>query len=150
LNGYSDVVPKLHAIHPPFHPTLRCSLTRHGLRRQLETDPNILIPKARGALERYGHQLVIGNELHTRKYKVVFVERRKEISTSAAESNTSALSNTLATQGTAMEHSGSEERYQEEWIRIGEDEDVEIESLIVEQLIERHKRWIEAAGADRK
>ncbi|KAG5219859.1 phosphopantothenate-cysteine ligase [Salix suchowensis] len=29
--------------------------------------------KARAALKRYGHQLVIGNELHTRKYQVLFV-----------------------------------------------------------------------------
>lgn len=48
-----------------------------------------------------------------------------------------------------MEHSVWEERYREEWIRIGEDEDVEIESLIVERLIERHKLWIEAAGSRR-
>jgi hypothetical protein len=42
---------------------------------KLETDPELLIPKARAALSRYGHQLVIGNELHRRKYEVVFVER---------------------------------------------------------------------------
>ncbi|KAF7303170.1 Phosphopantothenate-cysteine ligase [Mycena kentingensis (nom. inval.)] len=46
--------------------------------RSLETDDHLLIPKARAALNRYGHQVVIGNELHTRKYQVVFVERKKK------------------------------------------------------------------------
>ncbi|KAI0295778.1 phosphopantothenate-cysteine ligase [Russula brevipes] len=42
---------------------------------KLETDPSLLVPKARGALERYGHHLVIGNDLNRRKYEVVFVSR---------------------------------------------------------------------------
>ncbi|KAJ7734566.1 DNA/pantothenate metabolism flavoprotein [Mycena maculata] len=45
---------------------------------KLETDEHLLIPKARAALERYGHQVVIGNELHTRKMQVVFVERKRK------------------------------------------------------------------------
>lgn len=40
---------------------------------KLETDDTLLIPKARAALERYGHQVVIGNDLNKRKYEVVFV-----------------------------------------------------------------------------
>jgi phosphopantothenoylcysteine synthetase/decarboxylase len=40
---------------------------------KLETDDNLLIGKARQALERYSHQLVIGNLLQTRKHRVVFV-----------------------------------------------------------------------------
>lgn len=40
---------------------------------KLETDDNILLFKARQALERYSHQLVIGNLLQTRKRKVIFV-----------------------------------------------------------------------------
>ncbi|KAI9675073.1 MAG: hypothetical protein M1817_001480 [Caeruleum heppii] len=40
---------------------------------KLETDPSLLISKARYALERYSHHLVIGNLLSTRKYEVVFV-----------------------------------------------------------------------------
>ena len=42
---------------------------------KLETDPEILIRKARTALENYGHNLVIGNILATRKRKVVLVTR---------------------------------------------------------------------------
>ncbi|EPE04658.1 phosphopantothenate-cysteine ligase [Ophiostoma piceae UAMH 11346] len=40
---------------------------------KLETDPDLLIGKAQGALERYQHHLVIGNILETRKQEVVFV-----------------------------------------------------------------------------
>lgn len=40
---------------------------------KLETDSSILIKKANSALERYQHQLVIGNLLQTRKKEVVFV-----------------------------------------------------------------------------
>ncbi|CAK7906388.1 phosphopantothenate--cysteine ligase Cab2p [[Candida] anglica] len=40
---------------------------------KLETDDSILIKKAKGALERYQHQLVIGNLLQTRKKEIVFV-----------------------------------------------------------------------------
>jgi phosphopantothenate-cysteine ligase len=42
---------------------------------KLETDEAILIKKAQLALERYNHQLVIGNLLQTRKKEVVFVSR---------------------------------------------------------------------------
>lgn len=40
---------------------------------KLETDESILISKARSALDKYQHQLVIGNLLQTRKKEVVFV-----------------------------------------------------------------------------
>lgn len=88
---------------------------------KLETDPALLIPKSRIALERYGHQVVIGNELHTRKYQVVFVEPIDPASQSQAT---------------------DAERFTEEWIKIREDDDVEIEKLIVEKLIARHTAWI--------
>ena len=40
---------------------------------KLETDPRLLVRKARHALEKYAHHLVIGNLLTTRKWEVVFV-----------------------------------------------------------------------------
>lgn len=43
---------------------------------KLETDENILLAKARRALEMYKHKLVIGNELHSRKQRVVFVTKQ--------------------------------------------------------------------------
>lgn len=42
---------------------------------KLETDPEILISKSRTALEKYGHSLVIGNILDTRKREVVLVTK---------------------------------------------------------------------------
>ncbi|KAI5961645.1 CAB2 [Candida pseudojiufengensis] len=45
---------------------------------KLETDNAILIKKAKSALERYHHQLVIGNLLQTRKKEVVFVSPIEE------------------------------------------------------------------------
>ncbi|KIL62762.1 hypothetical protein M378DRAFT_165441 [Amanita muscaria Koide BX008] len=44
-----------------------------------------IIPKSRAALERYGHQVVIGNDLHRRKYEVVFVSRKHKSNSHAAE-----------------------------------------------------------------
>ena len=40
---------------------------------KLETDPELLVTKAEQALNRYGHHLVIGNLLTTRKWEVVFI-----------------------------------------------------------------------------
>jgi phosphopantothenate-cysteine ligase len=38
----------------------------------------LIVPKARVALERYGHQIVVGNDLATRKYEVIFVQKDAE------------------------------------------------------------------------
>lgn len=48
------------------------------MRWQLETDVNLLVPKARQALNRYGHQVVIGNMLNTRKQTVTFITQNTE------------------------------------------------------------------------
>ncbi|KAM0450488.1 hypothetical protein ACHAPV_004906 [Trichoderma viride] len=45
---------------------------------KLETDPRILVHKARYSLERYQHHLVVGNLLSTRKWEVVFVAPNRE------------------------------------------------------------------------
>lgn len=44
----------------------------------METDEAILEQKALGSLERYGHELVIGNLLQSHKDKVVFYFADKE------------------------------------------------------------------------
>lgn len=54
---------------------------------KLETDSSILIKKANSALERYQHQLVIGNLLQTRKKEVVFVVPDKEPSWITLDAN---------------------------------------------------------------
>lgn len=40
---------------------------------KLETDSSLLIPKSKASLTRYGHQIVVGNVLSTRKRHVLFV-----------------------------------------------------------------------------
>lgn len=86
---------------------------------KLETDEDLLIPKARAALERYGHQVVVGNELNRRKYEVVFVER------------------------------DSSGQFHEKWVRIDQEAggvaEREIEQDIIQALAERHERWISDA-----
>lgn len=96
---------------------------------QLETDDNLLIPKARAALERYGHQVVIGNDLHRRKYEVVFVSPK------AGDDD-------------------SQDKFEEHWLRIpvpdtsgnvSPHQVKEIEEDIVAELVRRHTAWIDAA-----
>ena len=45
---------------------------------QLETDSSLLIGKAKQALEKYQHQIVIGNILHTRKTEVCMVTQDEQ------------------------------------------------------------------------
>ncbi len=47
---------------------------------KLETDPDLLVPKAKQALEKYGHRTVVGNLLHTRKTRVLLVSAVQELS----------------------------------------------------------------------
>ncbi|KAK2461234.1 hypothetical protein APHAL10511_006761 [Amanita phalloides] len=94
---------------------------------KLETDPKLLVPKARAALERYGHQIVIGNDLHRRKIEVVFVSRRQD-------------------------DSHHDPVFEESWLRIDQNPSVgdvkEIEEDIVAELVGRHDQWI-ARGRNR-
>ena len=91
---------------------------------QLETDNELLIPKARDALVRYGHQVVIGNELHRRKYEVVFVSPKSPLVTL----------------------NGEKPEFIEHWVKIPTSSSVpvkEIEEDIIEELVKRHQRWID-------
>ncbi|ORX58308.1 DFP-domain-containing protein [Hesseltinella vesiculosa] len=45
---------------------------------KLETDEQLLVPKARQALESYGHQVVVANMLHTRKHTVTVITKSSE------------------------------------------------------------------------
>jgi len=121
--------------------------------RQLETDPTLLIPKSRAALSRYGHQLVIGNDLHRRKHEVVFVERSSRRKGGGNDGLRGVETPPLA--------DGPEE-FEETWLRmdekgteggpgggVGEGEgkregEREIEELIARSLVERHQKWIDA------
>ncbi|CCL98223.1 uncharacterized protein FIBRA_00217 [Fibroporia radiculosa] len=90
---------------------------------KLETDPSLLVPKARTALARYGHQVVIGNDLHHRKHRVVFV--------APAHASRAAQSDDA-------------EGFVETWIRIDTNAppSKEIEEDIIAELISRHQSWI--------
>jgi len=52
---------------------------------KLETDPAILITKARRALENYGHSLVVANLLSTRKNTVTIVSKDTDWTGSVSE-----------------------------------------------------------------
>lgn len=121
-----DQVPKiLHAL------TSQWSNSSYTVSFKLETDDRLLIPKARASLERYGHQLVVGNELNTRKWKVVFVH---------SPASSSATTTTTGGDGG------------EEWIVLeggesaAEEGGKEIEEEIVKRLAQRHGSWIDAGG----
>jgi phosphopantothenate-cysteine ligase len=109
---------------------------------QLETEQSLLIPKSRAALSRYGHQLVIGNELHSRKYKVVFVERQTGEAPRKAKAN-GALS---GAQTPPIQAEDLPEVFTEKWLKLDEGEgEKEIEELIIQELVGRHTKWIEHA-----
>jgi phosphopantothenate-cysteine ligase len=120
-----------------------------------------LIPKARAALQRYGHQIVIGNDLHRRKHEVVFVEPEDVENRTSVPVITSDGPSTppLEVQGLTADggKSGAGPRtasgsgFKETWLRLDEvkerstgADEIEIESLIVERLVARHTSWIEA------
>ncbi|CAO3626933.1 unnamed protein product [Cunninghamella echinulata] len=77
---------------------------------KLETDVNLLVPKARNALTRYGHQVVVANMLNTRKQTVTVITKDSEkvVSITPEEMNNN----------------------------------VEIESRIIPQLVHIHNEWI--------
>ncbi|VDM96912.1 unnamed protein product [Thelazia callipaeda] len=81
---------------------------------KLETDETQLVSKARQALENYGHQLVIGNMLHMRKERVIFV-----INGGSGKEETIFLNEEQKAQG------------------------IEIEQLIVRRLVKMHEDFIE-------
>ncbi|TKA25978.1 hypothetical protein B0A50_05490 [Salinomyces thailandicus] len=97
---------------------------------KLETDPKLLAKKARYALEKYSHHLVIGNMLNTRKWEVVFVSAaggESWIRVPAERRTKSAMGKDL------MESAQSQEPA------------VEIESLIVPEVAKMHVEMIERA-----
>ena len=123
--------------HPPTNP--------YPSSQQLETDASLLIPKSRAALERYGHQVVIGNDLNRRKFEVVFVSRNllPPLSPNA---------NPEITSSPADADFPENSPFQETWLSIDVPPDApkparnqvkEIEEDIVAELVRRHERWIE-------
>lgn len=100
------------------------------------------------ALERYGHQVVIGNDLNRRKFEVLFVSRvpRAVIDAGQAPTDDPVDGTVIApvTDAPAQPLHGTE--FTENWLRLEEKDRnvVEIEEGIVERLVKMHDAWIEA------
>ncbi|KAJ7735792.1 DNA/pantothenate metabolism flavoprotein [Mycena metata] len=119
---------------------------------KLETDDQLLIPKARAALERYGHQVVIGNDLHTRKMQVVFVERKRKplppLPPGAEEPESEEAVVEVKEAAPALEAEGQPGTAAVSWLRIAppaattSTQVKEIEEDIVAELVRRHAAWI--------
>ncbi|KAI7534190.1 DFP-domain-containing protein [Hortaea werneckii] len=98
---------------------------------KLETDPGLLARKARYALEKYSHHLVIGNLLTTRKWEVLFVSStggERWIRVPAGRRTKSATGRDLMDDAQPREPA------------------VEIESLIVPEVADMHREMIAKAG----
>ncbi|KAL2269493.1 hypothetical protein VTJ83DRAFT_1677 [Remersonia thermophila] len=108
---------------------------------KLETDPAILVHKAKYSLDRYQHHLVIGNLLATRKWEVVFVSPgnpdrwiRVPFRKAGAEGD-----------GKAVEVE-KDEPLDPKSLPEGEPE-VEIESLIIPAVQDLHSKYIQTVEA---
>ncbi|UNI24325.1 Phosphopantothenate--cysteine ligase (ATP) [Purpureocillium takamizusanense] len=104
---------------------------------KLETDPAILVHKARYSLDRYQHHLVIGNLLSTRKWEVVFVSPGREDRWIRAPPPASFGA------GGWGDAEGRPLRADE---LPREDPDVEVEELIIPAVAELHDAHIKAAN----
>lgn len=114
---------------------------------KLETDPDILVHKAKYSLARYQHHLVIGNLLATRKWEVVFVSpRRKDLWVRVPHARrTKSVSGKEDLVGRAEGRYATEEGdrpLDPKSLPDGEPE-VEIEGLIIPTLKEMHTEHIE-------
>ncbi|KAL2161246.1 hypothetical protein VTH06DRAFT_8466 [Thermothelomyces fergusii] len=103
---------------------------------KLETDPSILVHKARYSLDRYQHHLVIGNLLATRKWEVVFVSPGNPDRWIRVPSGRGSGRNALAAD------TDKAEPIDPKSLPEGEPE-VEIESLIIPAVEELHTKYIQ-------
>ncbi|KAK0615755.1 DNA/pantothenate metabolism flavoprotein [Bombardia bombarda] len=106
---------------------------------KLETDPSILVHKARYSLDRYQHHLVIGNLLSTRKWEVVFVAPGK----SDVWIRLPVHSSKAVTDKEEVPVEQSDEPLDPESLPEGEPE-TEIESLIIPAVKDLHTEYIQA------
>ncbi|KAI0425011.1 DNA/pantothenate metabolism flavoprotein [Xylaria sp. FL1042] len=125
---------------------------------KLETDPSILVHKAKYSLSRYQHHLVIGNLLTTRKWEVVFVSpgrkdqwirvpiarRKKTLSGSGVEDLIGVAEREGS--GKVSEKNISNEPMDPASLPEGEPE-MEIESLIIPAVQALHDKHVESVAA---
>jgi phosphopantothenate---cysteine ligase (ATP) len=115
---------------------------------KLETDPSLLISKARQSLHRYHHDLVIGNLLTTRKWEVVFVSKDEErwirVPKARRSKSFSGIENMVGkaegkADDTPINLDGGPVR-----------EGLEIESLIVPELVALHTERVELGSEEQQ
>ncbi|KAI2605423.1 DFP-domain-containing protein [Hypoxylon fragiforme] len=116
---------------------------------KLETDPKILVHKAKYSLERYQHHLVIGNLLSTRKWEVVFVapghsDKWIRVPFSRRKKTLSGVEELVG----AADRGAHEKNEPLDPSMLPEGEpEMEIESLIIPAVEELHSKHIESAAA---
>ncbi|KAJ5135310.1 DNA/pantothenate metabolism flavoprotein C-terminal [Penicillium bovifimosum] len=116
---------------------------------KLETDPSLLVYKARTALQRYSHHLVIGNLLSTRKWEVVFItpdephERWIRVPKSRRSKSISGVEDQVGLAEAMKGKSPSVEQLEAEQAAEGQRDGIEIESLIIPELVKLHMKMVE-------
>ncbi|KAK4187310.1 putative phosphopantothenate--cysteine ligase [Podospora australis] len=109
---------------------------------KLETDPAILVHKARYSLDRYQHHLVIGNLLATRKWEVVFVSPGNPDKWIRVPRNKALTGASPSTASPALAaETQSDEPLDPKSLPEAEP-DLEIESLIIPAVSELHTKYI--------
>ncbi|CAI7566387.1 unnamed protein product [Penicillium crustosum] len=116
---------------------------------KLETDPSLLVYKARTALQRYSHHLVIGNLLSTRKWEVVFItpdephERWLRVPKSRRSKSISGVEDQVGLAEAKKGNSVTLEQAEAQQIDESSHDGIEIESLIIPELVKLHTKMIE-------
>jgi phosphopantothenate-cysteine ligase len=116
---------------------------------KLETDPSLLVYKARTALQRYSHHLVIGNLLSTRKWEVVFItpdaphERWLRVPKSRRSKSISGVEDQVGLAEAMKGNTVPVEQTEGDQVPDGSRDGIEIETLIIPELIKLHDKMIE-------
>jgi phosphopantothenate-cysteine ligase len=116
---------------------------------KLETDPSLLVYKARTALQRYSHHLVIGNLLSTRKWEVVFItpdaphERWLRVPKSRRSKSISGVEDQIGLAEAKKGNTGSVEQTEGDEVPDEIRDGIEIESLIIPELVKLHDKMVE-------
>ncbi|TPX17264.1 uncharacterized protein E0L32_012272 [Thyridium curvatum] len=115
---------------------------------KLETDPTILVHKAKYSLERYQHHLVIGNLLSTRKWEVVFVapgspDRWIRVPMGRRKGTISGLEQLV---GAADKNWTAEDQPMDPAQLPEGDPEMEIESLIIPAVEELHSKHVQGSA----
>ncbi|KAJ5766794.1 uncharacterized protein N7511_004410 [Penicillium nucicola] len=116
---------------------------------KLETDPSLLVYKARTALQRYSHHLVIGNLLSTRKWEVVFItpdaphERWLRVPKSRRSKSISGVEDQVGLAEAKKGNTVPVDQVQGDSVPDGSHDGIEIESLIIPELVKLHDKMVE-------